>query len=136
MAHEIVYRVTKNPQTAPVLRQTDLFSNIHYSIIRFNEILTSFLRFFLSFYRMHFLTLSYLLYTRPNHRLLSCQPSGILLTDIIYYIYIDIFLKLENKFPEIKSISSQIARRNTASYEYAFMLTRLKRCKRLQKTYE
>jgi len=87
MKHEISYRVIKNPQTAPVLKQTDLFSNIHYSIIRFNEILTSFLRFFPAVFRMRFLTLSYLLCTRQNHRLFSCQPSGMLWTDRILNLY-------------------------------------------------
>jgi len=87
MAHDFGYRVIKNPQTAPVLRQTDLFSNIQYSIIRFNEILTSFLRFFAAVFRMRFLTLSYLLCTRQNHRLLSCHFSGILWTDRILNLY-------------------------------------------------
>ena len=96
------YRVIKNPQTAPVLRQTDLFSNIPYSNIRFNEILNSFLQFFPSFYWMHFLTPSYLSCIRPNQRLLSCHPSGMLWRDIIWYICIDILLQLENKFPESK----------------------------------
>jgi len=81
------YRVIKNPQTSPFLRPTDLFSNIHYSIIRFNEILTYFLRFFRAFFRMLFLTPSYLSCTRQYLRLLSCQVSGILWTGRTLYLY-------------------------------------------------
>jgi len=44
------YRITKNPRTVPIQKKTDLFGNIHYSIRRLNEILTSFFLFFAAIY--------------------------------------------------------------------------------------
>jgi len=81
------YRVTKKPHTVPVFRQTDLFGNIHYTTIRFNEILTSFLQFLPAFFRMHFLTLLKLSCIRPNHRFLSCHPNVTLWREGILYLY-------------------------------------------------
>jgi len=100
-AHEIGYRVTKNLQTAPVLKKTDLFSNIHYSIRRFIEILTSFLQFIPANYRMHFLTVSKLSCTPQNT--VSCLANLVIhYGQTEFCIHMEIMLKFENKFPESK----------------------------------
>jgi len=75
-------------------------SLIYYKI---QWIINFFPSIFLAVFRMRFLTLSYISCTRPNHRLLSCLPTGKLWTDIFCYIYIGIVLKSENNFPESKN---------------------------------
>jgi hypothetical protein len=99
-----VYRVTKNPQTVPVLRQNNLFYNIHYTITRFNVVLRSFLQFFSSLFWMHSLTLSKLSRALPNHRLSSCHFHSILWTDRILNLYGNYSkIRKQLKFPENKS---------------------------------